>query len=184
MKKGIIAVFLTLNCVTSKSQNRYRFNLAAIYAAEKNNAKESGSAEGIMLAEYYQPWYDINVFAGLSFEISKLQRLQRLYMPASFSIAYFGNKRAVVPVSDIGIGYGFYNNTTSTTVKKVHEKGGLYTTVNFGIAYNKWQSTPYITIGFSSFNIAENVSSGTSGLINNAKYSTKQLGFKLGFLFK
>lgn len=185
MKKPILFLIIFISCAFSSSaQVGYRFDLAGVYGSHINNSASQGFIAGAAIGEYYKPFYDVDFFAGASFEIYKLENANSLYYPLAIKVGYFGTKHKVVPVVDLGIGYGIHSYTDSVSNLKTHETGGLYTTLGIGIAYNKWKSCPYITVGYNNFSTRSTVQDITKTEIISKKIIGNQFNIRLGFLMK
>ena len=185
MKKSAICLIIYITCsYSTRAQVGYRFDLAGAYGSHINNSSSQGFIAGAGIGEYYKPFYDLDFFAGASFDIYKLENANSLYYPLALKVGYFGTKHKIVPVVDLGIGYGIHNYSDSIGNIHTHESGGLYTTFGIGIAYNKWKSCPYITIGYNNFSTRATVQDITKTETTSKNIIGNQFNVRLGFLMK
>lgn len=185
MRKPLIcSMIFALLFSWASAQVRYRFDLAGAYGSHINNSNSSGYIAGVRIGEYYKPFYDKDVFAGLSFEIYKLEKAHALYYPLAFKVGYFGTGHNVVPVVDLGIGYGFHNDADTMTVIHTNENGGFYSTIGIGVAYNHWKSCPYLTVGYNNFSTGLTVQDISKTVIKSEKIKGNLFNVKIGFLMK
>lgn len=185
MKKPLFCSIVFAFLLSSASaQVRYRFDLAGAYGSHINNSNSMGYIAGARIGEYYKPFYDKDFFAGASFEIYKLEKSNALYYPIAVKLGYFGTTHNLVPVIDLGIGYGIHNYSDS--IGNIHniETGGLYSTIAIGMAYNHWKSCPYVTVGYNNFSTGSTVQDISKAETRFEKIKGNLFNVKFGFLMK
>ena len=179
-------IVFILICIVNKAfnQNPYRFNIAVTYGPTRINHNNFGETVGCKIAEYYKPFSDLDFFAGLSVEFMKTSHLNGLAFPLSASFGYFGSGHTIAPVFDAAVGYNIYNNKDSTREQVINQSGKLYYTSNIGMAFNQWQSCPFITFGLSNLSIIQNIQYSNARSSIKTNFHKFQLCFKMGFLMK
>lgn len=103
--------------------------------------------------------------------------IDKIYIPLTVDISFFGEPKKVSPIVVGSAGYGFYNNANSYT----GTKGGFTGSLNAGIALPAGKSTKFFLMaGYSIYSFTGGRNIVTSGYTYKAKENIKVATVTLG----
>lgn len=167
MKKQLLFVLLVISLPAIAQKTPGYFSMRGGAAFLEDNPKGIGH-----ISFGLSPNKSVGIGAGIGFV-----HLDKLYVPLTVDISFFGKPDKISPIVIGSAGYGLYNNKNQYFTTK----GGFTGSLNAGVALPARKSTKFFLMGgYSIYSFTGDRNIQTSGYSYNAKDNIKVFTATLG----